>query len=70
VAGLIIRMAKNSSTHLINASVELEARQVQHPEKVFGVTFISNDQTPEVLQLGKQPLDFLPSSVSISRRPS
>ena len=27
--------------------------------------FISNDQTPEVLQPGKEPLDFPPSSVSL-----
>jgi hypothetical protein len=26
---------------------------------------MSNDQTPEVPQLGKQPLDFPPSSVSL-----
>ena len=32
---------------------------MEHPEEVFGVTLISNDQTPEVLQPGKQPLDFL-----------
>jgi hypothetical protein len=38
---------------------------LEHPEKVFGVTFISNDQSPEVLQPGKQPLDFPPSSVSL-----
>jgi hypothetical protein len=38
---------------------------LEHPEKVFGVTFISNDQTPEVLQPGKQPLDFPPSLVSL-----
>jgi hypothetical protein len=28
-------------------------------------SFISNDQTPEVLQPGKQPLDFPPSLVSL-----
>src|SRR5262249_37972663 len=39
--------------------------KLDHPEKVFGVRFISNDQTPEVLQPGKQPLDFPPSSVSL-----
>ena len=39
--------------------------ELEHPEKVFGVTFISNEQTPEVLQPGKQPLDFPPSSVSL-----
>jgi hypothetical protein len=22
--------------------------ELEHPEKVFGVTFISNDQTPEI----------------------
>jgi len=37
---------------------------LKHSEKVLGVTFISNDQTPEVLQLGEQPLDFPPSPVS------
>src|SRR5215831_256453 len=31
----------------------------------IGVTFISNDQAPEVLQPGEQPLDFPPSSVSL-----
>jgi hypothetical protein len=51
------------------------ARQAES-RAVFGVTFISNDQTPEVLQPGKQPLDFPPSSVSfqptsiLSRIPS
>jgi hypothetical protein len=39
--------------------------ELEHPQKVFGVTFISNDQTPEVLQPGAQPLDFPPSSVSL-----
>jgi hypothetical protein len=38
---------------------------LEHPEEVFGVTLISNDQTPEVLQPGKQPLDFPPSPVSL-----
>jgi hypothetical protein len=38
---------------------------MEHPKKVLVVTFISNDQTPEVLQPGKQPLDFPPSSVSL-----
>lgn len=28
---------------------------LEHPEKGLGVTFISNDQTPEVLQPRKQP---------------
>jgi hypothetical protein len=50
--------------------------ELEHPEKVLGVTFMPNDQTPEVLQPGKQPLDFPPSSVSLqptsilSRTPS
>jgi hypothetical protein len=35
------------------------------PRKFSGVTFISNEQTPEVLQPGKQALDFPPSSVSL-----
>lgn len=39
--------------------------ELEHPEKVSGVTFISDDQAPEVLQSGKQPLDFPPSSVSL-----
>jgi len=52
-------------THLINASVESETRRAVASRESFGVTFISNDQTPEVLQAGKQPLDFPPSSVSL-----
>jgi hypothetical protein len=50
--------------------------ELQHPEKVLGVTFISNDQTPEVLQPGKQLFDFPPAPVSfqptsiLSRVPS
>jgi len=38
---------------------------LKHPEKVLGVTLISNDQTPEVLQPGKQPLDLPHSSMSL-----
>ena len=39
--------------------------ELKHPEKVLGVTFISNDQAPEVLQRGKEPLDLPPSSISL-----
>jgi len=39
--------------------------ELKHPEKVLGVTFIPNDETPEVLQPGKQPLDLPPSSISL-----
>jgi hypothetical protein len=39
--------------------------KLKHPDKVLGVTFISNDHTPEVLQPGKQPLDLPPSSISL-----
>jgi hypothetical protein len=38
---------------------------LKHPEKIVGVTFISNDQTPEVLQPGKQSLDVSASSISL-----
>jgi hypothetical protein len=38
--------------------------ELKHPEKVLGVTFVSDDQTPEVLQPGEQSLDFPSSSVS------
>jgi hypothetical protein len=38
---------------------------LEHSEKVLGETFVSNDQTPEVLQPGKQPFDLPPSSVSL-----
>jgi hypothetical protein len=31
---------------------------MEHPKKILGVTFISHDQTSEVLQPGKKPLDF------------
>jgi hypothetical protein len=31
---------------------------MEHPKKVLGVMFISHDQTSEVLQPGKKPLDF------------
>ena len=40
-------------------------RELEHTEKVLRVTFISNDQTPEVLQPRKQPFDFPPSLVSL-----
>jgi hypothetical protein len=40
---------------------------MEHAEKVLGVTFISNDQTPEVLQPGKQPFDFPPAVSSRAR---
>src|ERR1700747_226145 len=48
-------------------SIESETRQVGVSRESFrfGVTFISNDLTPEVLQPGKQPLDFPPSSISL-----
>ena len=39
--------------------------ELKHTNKVLRVTFISNDQTPEVLQPGKQPLDLPPSSISL-----
>ena len=39
--------------------------ELEHPEKVFCVTFIPNDQTPEVLQPGKKPLDFPAPLVSL-----
>src|SRR5712691_4214868 len=38
---------------------------MEHPEKVLGVTFISHDQTSEVLQPGKKPLDFPAPLVSL-----
>jgi hypothetical protein len=38
---------------------------MEHAEKVLGVTFISNDQTPEVLQPGKQPFDFPPAVLRV-----
>src|ERR1700758_5607867 len=38
--------------------------ELQHPQKVLGVTFVSDDQTPEVLQPGKQSLDFPSSPIS------
>ncbi len=38
---------------------------MEHPKKVFGVTFISHDQTSEVLQPGKKPLDFPAPLVSL-----
>jgi hypothetical protein len=39
--------------------------RIKHPEKVLGVKVTSHDQTPEVLQPGKQPLDLPPSSISL-----
>jgi hypothetical protein len=39
--------------------------ELKHTEKVLGVTFLSNDQTPEVLEPIKQPLDLTPSSISL-----
>jgi hypothetical protein len=38
---------------------------MEHPKKVLGVTFISHDQTSEVLQPGKKPLDFPAPLVSL-----
>jgi hypothetical protein len=37
---------------------------LKHSEKVLGVTLIFNHQTAEVLQPGKQLIDFPPSPVS------
>ena len=38
---------------------------MEHPKKVLGVTFISHDQTSEVLQPGKKPLDLPAPMVSL-----
>jgi hypothetical protein len=38
--------------------------EMKRPEKVLGGTFLSDDQTPEVLQPGEQSLDFPSSPVS------
>jgi hypothetical protein len=38
---------------------------MEHPKKVLGVTFISHDQTSEILQPGKKPLDFPAPLISL-----
>jgi hypothetical protein len=38
---------------------------MEHPKKVLSVTFISHDQTSEVLQPSKKPLDFPAPLVSL-----
>jgi hypothetical protein len=38
--------------------------ELKHPEKVLGAAFVSDDQTPEVLQPGELPLDFPSSPVT------
>jgi hypothetical protein len=40
-------------------------RQMEHSKKVFSVTFISREQTSEVLQPGKKPLDLRAPLVSL-----
>jgi hypothetical protein len=38
---------------------------MEHPKTILGVTFISHDQTSEVLQPGKKTLDFPALLVSL-----
>jgi hypothetical protein len=36
---------------------------MDHPEKILGIPFVSNDQPVEVLQPGKQPFNFPPTAI-------
>jgi len=36
---------------------------MEHPEKILGISFVSNDQPAEVLQPGKQPFNFPPTTI-------
>ena len=58
-------MTQETRTHFINASVESKTRRAGASRESSRRDFISNDLTPEVLQPGKQPLDFPPSSISL-----
>jgi hypothetical protein len=42
-------------------TIRRASRRIPSPNE----TFISNDQPPEILQPGEQPLDFPPSSISL-----
>ena len=36
---------------------------MEHPEKILGISFVSNGQPAEVLQPGKQPFNFSPTAI-------
>jgi hypothetical protein len=41
----------------------MQQPEMEHPEKILGISFVSNDQPAKVLQPGKQPFNFPPTAI-------